>query len=382
MTNVWSYPWRLLAPDGRSVADLRDRGIEGVAVASHYHSIRSLAPTAAAPQFDTFPGGCFFDPGEYTTETAIDPQVNAVRGHESPLEELLAAPAADDLAITGWLVCLHNTRLGSSFPSFRIESAFGQPHDHGLCPSNPEVRAYLGAIAEALASLGIDAIGLEAIGFPSAFHGHGDQFGHEKTQVVASPREEALFSQCFCDACRAAADFDIDTAQSVVQERCRTMLETPGDTVPSLSTVVENHPVLEELFTFRARVVESLVRRIDQASGDVPLSYYAAAGLGRDPDDGWPAGVDLDRLAPYLDRVTALCYTGDPAVARGRVRAFNEEAAMPVDAGLSLDPAFVGSREEWVALRDAVHAELQGELRVYNESLLSEEQFDWVVQSD
>lgn len=382
MTNVWSYPWRLLAPDGRSLADLRERGIEGVSVASHYHSIRSLTPTADAPQFDTFPGGCFFDPGEYTTETAIDPHVHSVSGHESPLEELLAAPAADNLSITGWLVCLHNTRLGASHPSFRIESAFGQPHDHGLCPSNPEVRTYLGSIAEALASLGIDAIGLEAIGFPSAFHGHGDQFGHEKTQVVASPREEALFSQCFCDACRAAADFDIDMAQSVVQERCRTILETPEDTVPSLSAVVEDHPVLEALFTFRARVVESLIRRIDHASGDVPLTYYAAAGLGRDPDDGWPAGVDLDCLAPYLDRVTALCYTDDPAVARERVSAFNEVAGVTVDAGLSLEPRYVGTREEWVALRDAVASELQGELRVYNESLLSEEQFDWVVQLD
>ncbi|WP_049980521.1 hypothetical protein [Halolamina rubra] len=382
MTSVWSYPWRLLAPEGRSLADLQMRGLDGVSVASHYHSIRSLAPTTDGPQFDSFPGGCFFDPGEHTEGTAIDPHVHSVLGHESPLEELLAEPAADDLSMTGWLVCLHNTHLGSCNPRFRIESAFGQPHDHGLCPSNPEVRAYLASIAEALAALGVDAIGLEAIGFPSAFHGHGNQFGHEKDQLVASTREQALFSQCFCDACRAAADFDIDMAQSVVQEYCRAMLETPEDTVPSLSAVVEDHPVLEDLFTFRARVVESLIGRIDRASGDVPLRYYAAAGLGRDRDDGWPAGVDLDCLAPYLDRVTALCYTGDPTVARERVSEFNEVTGVTVDAGLSLEPEYVVNREEWTALRDAVASELQGELRVYNESLLSEKQFDWVIQPD
>ena len=380
MTNVWSYPWRLLASDGRSLADLRERGIEGVSVASHYHSIQSLAPTKNGPQFDAFRGGCFFDPGAHTAETAIDPHVNSVNGHESPLADLLAEPAAEELSITGWLVCLHNTHLGSAHPSFRIESAFGQAHDHGLCPSNPEVRAYLGAIAEALASLGVDAIGLEAIGFPSAFHGHGTQFGHDKNQVLASAREEALFSQCFCDACRAAAEFDIDAAQSVVQELCSALLETPTDTVPSLSAVVEQYPVLEELFAFRARIVERLVRRIDRDSGDVPLSYYAAAGLGRDPEDGWPAGVDLDRLASSLDRITALCYTDDPAVARERVSSFNEVDGVAVDAGLSLEPDYVGSREEWLALREAVESELAGDLCVYNESLLSEEQFDWVAQ--
>ena len=78
MTKVWSYPWRLLAPDGRSLADLRERGIEGVSVASHYHSTRSLTATADAPQFHTFPRGRFFDPGEYPTDPALDPPVHSV----------------------------------------------------------------------------------------------------------------------------------------------------------------------------------------------------------------------------------------------------------------------------------------------------------------
>lgn len=380
MTTVWSYPWRLLSEcRGRSLADLRDRGVDGVSVASHYHSIRAFHPSARGNPFVSYPGGCFFDPGDDFDDDPIQPPVNEVPGHEDPLADLADRAADADLSLTAWLVCLHNTRLGRTHPEYRIEGAYGHAHDHALCPSHPAVRAYFGRVADSLADYGVDAIGLEAIGFPSVFHGHGHRFGHEKTQVVASPREAVLFSQCFCEACRAAADFDLEAAMGVVRDLCETAGSTPGDTVPSLRPLLEEHPVLTDLFEFRASIVESLVKRIDRASGAVPLTYYAADGLGRGATDGWPAGVRLDRLSAHLDRVTALCYTDDPGVASERVTGFNAASAVPVDAGLSLDPQYVATREEWDALVEAVREPLDGELLVYNESLLTDAHLDWVA---
>lgn len=379
MTSVWSYPWRLLSDRGRSLADLRDHGIDGVAVASHYHSIRALHPTETEDPFVAYPGGCFFNPGDHFDDEPIQPQLNEVEGYSDPLAELTGQDAAADLSITAWMVCLHNTQLGKTHPTFRVESAFGHAHDHAFCPSHPAVRSYYGSVAESLAATDVDTIGLESIGFPSAFHGHGDGFGHEKHQVVNSSREEVLLSQCFCDACCDAADFDVEAARTVVRALCETALSTPADTVPSLPAVVDDHPILADLFEFRARVVESLVSRIDRGSGDVSVTYYAADGLGRGPTDGWPAGVDLERLSPYIDRVTALCYTGDPAVARERVAAFNERVTVPVDAGVSFDPAYVETPEDWEELVDAVRENLDGKLLMYNESLLTDEQLDWVV---
>ncbi|MFB6156175.1 MAG: hypothetical protein ABEJ22_09785 [Haloferacaceae archaeon] len=379
MTTVWSYPWSLLAAGvDRRAAKLGDCGVDGLAVASHYHSVRTLNPSAEGDPFAAYPGGCYFDPGDRFADAPIRPPVNEIEGRDDALEVITDAATGADLSVTAWLVCLHNTRLGTEHPTYRFESAFGHRHDHAFCPSHPEVRTYYGNVAGALASYDVDAIGLESIGFPSAFHGHGDRFGHEKNQAVASRAEELLLSQCFCPACRREADFDIEAARDVVRDLCKSALQTPENTVPSLEALVDRRPVLADLFAFRARVVESLVRHIDRASGDVSLTYYASDGFGRGPTDGWPAGVRLDRLSAHLDRVTALCYTGDPAVARRRVAAFGDLEGVAVDAGVSLDPEYVGSRNEWDALLDAVRDPLEGELRIYNEGLLTEEQFDWL----
>lgn len=379
MTTVWCYPWSLLAGDlSRRIADLRDRGVDGLSVASHYHSVRTLSPTAAGDPFDAFPGGCYFDPGDGFDDDPIRPPVNEVCGHDDPLGAITDHPATDDLSVAAWTVCLHNTRLGAAHPDYRVESAFGHPHDHALCPSHPEVRAYFERVAASLSAYDVDEVGLESLGFPSAFHGHGARFGHDKQQAVASPEEELLLSQCFCDGCREAADFDVDAARAAVRNLCERTLETPENTVPSLDSLVGRRPVLADLFDFRARVVESLVRDIDRASGDVALNYYASAGFGRDPTDGWPAGVRLDRLSAHLDRVTALCYTGDPAVARQRVADFADVDGVSVDAGVSLDPEYVGTREEFSALVDAVSDPLEGDLLVYNEGLMTETHFDWL----
>jgi hypothetical protein len=50
---------------------------------------------------------------------------------------------APDFHCTGWTVGLHNSRLGQLHPDLVCQSAFGDPLVNALCPSQPEVRAYL-----------------------------------------------------------------------------------------------------------------------------------------------------------------------------------------------------------------------------------------------
>lgn len=384
MTRVWAYPWALGEDTEATLTALADDGVDGVSVASHYHSIRTLTPQADADRFVANPGGCYFDPGERFDGLKIDPPVNEVAGRRESLGHIADAADAAGLSLTAWTVCLHNSRLGSENPAYQVESAFGHEHDHALCPSNPEVRRYFAAVAGAAADRGADRIGLESIGYPSAFHGHGTIFGHDKNQALASPAEELLYSQCFCDACRERAGFDIDAAASLVREYCEAALATPEDTVPSLAALTDEESLLAELFAFRADTIESLVAEMADAAGDAGLVYYASAGLGRDPEDGWPAGVRLERLTDHLDRVVSLCYTDDPAVARERVAAFRdalEDTGVAVDAALSLDPEFVPNRDVWHAIYDAATAELSGELLVYNHSLLTDEHREWLADA-
>jgi hypothetical protein len=157
------------------------------------------------------------------------------------------------------------------------------------------------------------------------------------------------------------------------------LLVGPNEEV-DLAALRETRPVLSDLFDFRARVVEAFVRRLAEASADVPLNYYVADGLGHDPDDGWPAGVVPARLEPYLDRVTALCYVGDPDVAQRRVEDCSNSVDLPVDAGVCVDPTVVDSKREWQEVVEAVRDRCE-EVHVYNYTLLTDDHLDWLGET-
>ena len=384
MAVTWAYPWSFLGDRATASFDeLASRGVEGVNVASHYHSIRTLDPRRDDRLFESHPGGCYFDPrADRFADTPINPPVNEVAGSEDPLGDVVALASDAGVAVNAWFVCNHNTRLGAENPEYRFESALGSPHDHALCPSHPEVREYYAGVARSLADYGVGEIQLESVGFPNAFHGHGSEFGHGKDQAVTGTDQEILLSQCFCSGCRAAAadhHVNLDRAEDLVRERARNVLAGPSEDV-DLAALREEHPVLDDLFDFRAHVVESFVRRLAAASGDVPLNYYVADGFGHDPGDGWPAGVDLARLEPHLDRVTALCYVGDPEVARERLEGLDAAVDLPTDAGVSVDPAIVESKGEWQAVVGAVR-ERCGSVHVYNQTLLTDAHLDWLGET-
>jgi hypothetical protein len=382
MAVTWAYPWSFLGDRATaSVSDLPARGFDAVNVASHYHSIRTLDPRRSGGLFESYPGGCHFDPNpDHFADTPISPPVNEVAGTGDPLGELVGRANDAGVAVNGWFVCNHNSRLGAQNPEYRVESAFGTPHDHALCPSYAAVRKYLAGVARSLAAYDLGEIQLESLGFPNAFHCHGEEFGHSKNYAVTETEEELLVSQCFCEGCYTAASdhrVDLDRAKAVVREETAGLLGDPAETV-DLAALREEYPVLDDLFDFRAEVIERLARRLAAASGDTPLNYYVADGLGRGPGDGWPVGIDLERLEPHLDRVTALCYVGDAETARSRVEGVRETVSLPVDAGVSLDPDLVEDEDQFRAVVGAVRDRAE-KLHVYNYSLLGDEQLDWLA---
>jgi len=384
MPAVWTYPWNL-ADEGleAACADLADRGIDALNLASHYHSIRSLDARRPESLFSAYPGGCYFDPDpERFAGTLISPLRNAVPGFDDrdgdPVTETVATAADYDISVNAWTVCLHNSRLGANNPTYRIESAFGDAHDHAFCPSHPAVREYFAAVVEALRERGAGEIHLESIGFQSPFHEHGHRWGHPKRQTLPGRTEEALLAQCFCDGCRAAAaegSINLDQARSVVREYLRKWLTVPNADPPSLDALVSREPVLADLFSFRAAVVEQFVARLAEVSESTPLSYYAMEGhLGADTRKLWPAGVRLEDLTPHLDRALAICYVADPGRARERVRSLREAVgpSVTIDAGLTLDPAIVPDEGTFAALVGAVREEIDGTVSVYHHGLATD----------
>lgn len=383
MPALWTYPWTLNR-EGTDAAcvKLARHGIDAVNVASHYHSVRSMEPRFSAALFRRFPGGCYFEPDDRFDEIPIEPPVNDVGTWTDPLAAIVDAVHDHGLSVNAWTVLLHNTTLGASHPEYRIESAFGDAHDHALCPSHPAVRAYYAVVVESIRDRGVDEIQLESIGFPSAFHDHGSTHGHDKRQTITSDVEAALLSQCFCDGCRAAAlshELDFDRARRRVRELLEPSLSDPTASLPSLPELERDEPDIEALFDFRADVVESLVERISVASGSTPLNYYAMEAYGFDPRALRLAGVRLADLERYLDRVMAICYVSAPDDAQKRIRAIEGVVDRPIDAGITLDPAVIERQEQFRDLVRAIRESTDGTLSVYHHSLATEAHFEWIA---
>lgn len=383
MPALWTYPWTLYAEGlSETIGDLERRGMTALNVAAHYHSVRSLCPRTPDRLFESYPGGCYVpSDSERFGRTPLDPIPNRVSDVSDPLGGIVTEADDHGLSTNAWVVCFHNTRLATGNPRYRVESAFGDPHDHSVCPSHRAVHEYFGAVVDSVADRGVDEIQLESVGFPSAFHGHGREFGHDKRHSVTTPAGEALVSQCFCDGCRRWATdhpVDFDAARSRVRDLVRERLRSPGVGPDSLRTLVDEEPVLEDLFDFRRAVIEEFVAHLASASGDVRLNYYVMEWPGFDPGDGWPAGVHLGGLEAHLDRMTALCYVADPELARRRIRALRRTTSCPVDAGVTLDPSVVGGRDAFEDVVAAVREEEVGTCSVYHHSLLTETQLDWV----
>ncbi|MFC7215859.1 hypothetical protein ACFQO4_17455 [Saliphagus sp. GCM10025334] len=382
MPALWTYPWTLEREGLEAACErLADHGIEAMNVASHYHSVRSMQPRFPDDLFRAYGGGCYFEPGERFDDLPIEPSVNRVGSWDDPLAEVADGAHDHGMAVNAWTVCLHNTRLGSTNPDYRFESAFGDAHDHSLCPSHPAVQDYFAAVVESIRDRGVDEVQLESIGFPSAFHDHGSQYGHDKRQTVTSGAESVLLSQCFCDGCRSAAAshrVDLERARERVQELIRPSLADPNASLPPIDDLREREPLVDDLLEFRATVIEALIERLATASGSTPLNYYAMEAYGQAPAALPAAGVDLELLESHIDRVTALCYVAEAETARERIAALERVVDCPIDAGITLSPAVVDGSDQVAALVEGIRSVTDGRLSIYHHSLLTETHLEWI----
>ena len=231
-------------------------------------------------------------------------------------------------------------------------------------------------VVENVVDYGVSSVELEAVGYPDVCHSHGLGWGHEKRQALASDANRRLLSQCFCEACRERArewGLDVDRARDVVRSLLRDALAEPVDDPPSLADLADEHRAVDRLLAFRADTVETFVARLAAAAGSTTVNTYVL-----DPAAMAATGVRLADVEDHLDRVTAICYVDEPAAARERLRAVGERVALPVDAGISLDPDLVGSEADFRALVDAALDETDGEVSAYHHGLVTEAQLDWI----
>jgi len=240
-TAIEVYPW-----------DLEDEGIDTVlarisgdlgadtvtvgAILPETHSIRRRA--TSGPRVIRMPSGAHFQPdGRFYAGTRIRPVTTPWLRQRNPLERIARRVADHRLNLRIRLACCDVPALVEKYPMAGTIDVFGEPHGNRLCPSNPDVRAYLIAVVEDLCenykpvAIELDCLGIldrgpAAKSFPWA--------------ADATPLESLLLELCFCPACRErgeSAGLDVNSTASDVLTELETQFRREAD--PSAKTFIQ-----------------------------------------------------------------------------------------------------------------------------------------------
>lgn len=139
--SMWSYPWDLAdCGIGTALDDMQANGLTGVSMITSYHAGRFLCVRSPRRKVYFPEDGVLY----YNSDLArfrglrIQPKVGRF-AQEHPLfwDQLLDAAGQRGMTVSGWTVCLHNTRIGMAYPDACVHNAFGDTVYYNQCPSNP-----------------------------------------------------------------------------------------------------------------------------------------------------------------------------------------------------------------------------------------------------
>ena len=312
---------------------LQSSGLNGATMAAAYHHSRDVFPHNPRHKVLYLEGGAVFfhaDRARYSA-TRLQPHIAAIAREADPLKRLTEAAARRAMHVGGWVVFLHNSRLGFQYPDCTPENAFGDRLLNCLCPAHPEVRAYARALAGDVARYQLRTIELEALSYMPFDHG----YHHERSFIRLSPNVRFLLGLCFCADCLAAArGAGVDGER--VRERVRTAVgavfesaarETHELDVEKQRLRDECDGELGRFLDVRQTVVTSLVAEVATAihaeSPDTRVVFLDPSGAtlgfatGRPTTQqsaasiAWRDGVDLAAVAGASDGLGVLAYFAD-----------------------------------------------------------------------
>ena len=153
--SMWIYMWDIVDEGYDTVSGrLKDHGLTSLSVATSYHAGKFLLPHNPRRKV-IFPedGTVYFTPSPQRYGR-IAPIVNPLVHEGHDLARVRREAAWSGLETRAWVVCCHNTPLGTLHPDATVRTVFGDPLRHTLCPSNPDVRKDLRALVRDIAAQG------------------------------------------------------------------------------------------------------------------------------------------------------------------------------------------------------------------------------------
>jgi len=255
------------------------------------------------------------------------------------LADLCREASARSLRTRAWTVYLHNYTLGEAHPECACRNVFGDAHLTDLCPSNPDVRAYVNALTADIASKGVSTVVAESLHFHGLEHG----FHHERYFIELGALGRYLLGLCFCEHCMAAArrrGVDVESLQTETRRELERRFE-------SQASGPETHEMnREEVGAFaggelagyleaRSETVASLVAEAAKAAASEGADFafidlsgavkgYATGRPQGDPAPSiaWQFGIDAGAVAKACGQIEAIGYAADPERLRLDVGAY------------------------------------------------------------
>jgi len=333
---------------------LRDlAGADAVTMAANYHHSRDVFPHNPRRKIRFMRGGVFFraDPARYAG-LRLQPDVVDIARNEDPLARLIEVAHARGMTVKAWTNGMHSTVHASAHPDCAVTNVFGDPYITTLCPANPDVRAYMRALAADLGRYPLESYLAESVCFMPFDHG----YHHERTLVPISPTVKYLLSLCFCSHCvlhAAAAGTAVEKLRAFVRDATDRALNgeaSPLDGVPlhraAVAALADGE--MAGLLASREATVATLVGEIAEASGRVPLHVMEWSGglravgggmevsgaTGPAPERAWQDGVDIPRVAGQCRGFSILGYVPQPEQLRQDIADYR--ALLPADLPLSV----------------------------------------------
>jgi hypothetical protein len=293
--SMWIYLWDLADEGYDSVlARMKESGMESLSLAAAYHAGKFLAPHNPKHKV-VYPedGVVYFQPSSKHYKR-IRPVVSKLIQEGHSLASVKRSTDKQGMKLNAWVVCCHNTALGLQYPDIACVTAFGDRIPQNVCPSHPDVRAYLRGMVGDIAHQGVGRIELEALQFQGYVHG----FHHEREGIPLSSAARFLLGLCFCPSCiRSARNEHVEMEQwrQYVVATLSTFFERPEETNDRLRTP-DDLPVdlLQPFQEWRQRVIVSLVSDLMEQVHSTGVQLRPLVSI--DPSARAMAGMNAARV--------------------------------------------------------------------------------------
>ncbi len=353
--SIWICPWDLESREPDAVLDeLQGLGLTACSLGLSYHGGRMILPRHPSRfVFEQHPGAVYFpaDPARYSTQR-LKPVVNKLADLVPPF---LAAAKRRNFPVWAWTVLCHNDHLGTLAPDCCIENAFGDRYSYALCPSNPDVQAYILTLCAEIAALdGIAGLDIEAL----SYMGYEHQSLHDKRAIALNKDAISLLSLCFCRHCRSAIGPESEALREQVKAGVRAGLPVDWEIVAAA----------------RRRTLLDLLARLRHAVGNTKVNLRVST----DPAfHGGKTALGLRQIAPYVD-VATVTFFGASAETMEQQLSLLVERPLPVNAGFVFHAPDCASEQDVQRRLGIIESAALNGVSFYSFSMASEMQLGWL----